>query len=107
MKNRMVLKLNIDLKISSDCINDIVKLFPNLTELSLDLSENVQSENDGSIEIKETKYCKIKKLFLNIRGNRNVKLFIGPYENLTSIRLNTNEYKNTNNLFPLFEKIVK
>ena len=103
-KNRMVSKLSIDWKVSSDCIlYDIINLFPNLTELYLDLSGNVPS-NDGSLEIKENKYCNIKKIFVNIRGNRNAKLYIGPYENITSFRLNICKYKNSKNIFPLFDK---
>lgn len=60
-KNRIASKLNINWKISSDCIlYDILNIFPNLTELSLDLSDNKQS-NNGSIEIKENRNCSIKK----------------------------------------------
>ena len=49
-KNRIASKLNINWKISSDCIlYDILNIFPYLTELSLDLSDNKQS-NNGSMK---------------------------------------------------------
>ena len=83
-------------------INNLLKLFPNLTSLEIGAHE-YSSDEAINLEIKEQEKCKINKLILNAGGYQNIKFFISNYENLEELKIKLNDtIKNMENTIPIF-----
>ena len=107
-KNYNIKELSINWTSNIDCIlYNFQKQFPNLTELKLDFNSSKNDYDNGAIEIKESKECKINKFSLFAGYHSNIQFYIGIYENLISVNINIckiNYKLDFKKIFPIFDK---
>ena len=85
----------------SICYN-LQNLFPNLKYFCVK-SYNDTKGNSKKLEIKENLDCKINEINISYCGNKDVKLYCGPYENLKKIQIYLDNFIfDFQNSFPIF-----
>ena len=85
----------------SICYN-LQNLFPNLKYFCVK-SYNDTKGNSKKLEIKENLDCKINEINIDYNGNKDVKLYCGPYEDLKGIQIYLDSpILGFQNSFPIF-----
>ena len=86
--------------VDSNCYN-LQNLFPNLKYFCVKSYNN--KKNTKKLEIKENLDCKINEINIDCNGNKNVKLYCGPYEDLKGIQIYLGNFIfDFQNSFPIF-----
>ena len=86
--------------VDSNCYN-LQNLFPNLKYFCVKSYNN--KKNTKILEIKENLDCKINEINIDCNGNKNVKLYCGPYEDLKGIQIYLGNFIfDFQNSFPIF-----
>ena len=98
--NNFEIKWNYNVE-DSICYN-LQNLFPNLKYFCVK-SYNDTKGNSKKLEIKENLDCKINEINIDCNGNKNVKLYCGPYEDLKGIQIYLGNFIfDFQNSFPIF-----
>ena len=90
---------------NDDCkLNNLLKKFPNITDLQVIINSRGSSEKEeANLIIEDNPDCKINKLTILYYKNINIKLYCQKFENLNYINLYLGEkITNLKNSFPLF-----
>ena len=95
--NNNVNKIIINLEETDAILYNFQKKFPNLNDLTIIAKDEVYNKN---IDIKENKNSKINKI--SIYGNKNVKFYCAPLEDLVKFELKTSNNMEFKDIFPIF-----
>ena len=96
--NNNVNKIIINLEETDAILYNLQKKFPNLKDLTIIAKDEAYNKN---IDIKENKNSKINKI--SIYGNKNVKFYCAPLEDLVKFELKTSNNMEFKDIFPIFD----
>ena len=85
---------------------NLQKKFPNLSEISIDTSHIFMSSSDPlKVEIKENKDCKVKKIKINGKESKYIRLYCTNFNHLESLYFNFQyRVQNIENIIDIFNK---